>query len=106
MNISGIINDLQAASTKLSNISSDVANMVIIDGNLNATRDMNDKLHEVRNEIMALSRVIEENKTTIQNCCDALGISISFYSSRSGGGSSYSGMGGGTNRSVAYTSLK
>lgn len=84
MNISGIINDLQTATTKLSNISSDVANMVIIDGSVNSTRDMNDKLHDIRNELASISRIIEENKTTIQNCCDALGIGVSFYS----GGSS------------------
>lgn len=101
MNISGIINDLQAATTKLSNISSDVANMVIIDGSINSTRDMNDKLHEIRNELSSISRIIEENKATIQSCCDALGISVSFYSC-GGGGSSSPRMEGPSRNTVMY----
>lgn len=100
MNISGIINDLQNATTKLSNISSDVTNMVIIDGSINSTRDMNDKLHDIRNELSSISRIIEENKATIQSCCDALGISVSFYSS--GGSSSTPRMGGSPNSRVTY----
>lgn len=81
MNISGIISNLQDVSTKLSNLSDDVSTMVIIDGNTDATRDMNDKLREIREEIIQLSSVIENNKETIQSCCDALGISVNFYSS-------------------------
>lgn len=105
MNISGIISDLEAASTRLSNISSDVANMVMIDGSLNATRDMNDKLHDIRNEIISASKVIEENKEIIQNCCDALGISV-YFSSSGGGGSSYTpSIGGGTRSTVTYQKM-
>ena len=100
MNISGIINDLQDATTKLSNISSDVANMVVIDGSINSTRDMNDKLHEIRNELSSISNIIEENKATIQSCCDALGISISFYSG--GGGSSSPRIAGSPSSRVTY----
>lgn len=104
MNISGIIGDLDEAAIKLSNISSDVTNMVIIDGSINSTRDMNEKLKKVRTEIMDVANVIEKNKEIIQSCCDALGISV--YFSSSGGGSSYSGLGGSPNRSVSYNALK
>ncbi len=104
MNISGIIGDLDEAAIKLSNISSDVTNMVIIDGSINSTRDMNEKLKKVRTEIMDVANVIEKNKEIIQSCCDALGISV--YFSSSGGGGSYSGAGGSPNRSVSYNALK
>lgn len=100
MNISGIINDLQEATTKLSNISSDVANMVIIDGSINSTRDMNDKLHDIRNELSSILSIIEENKATIQSCCEALGISVSFYSGS--GGASSPRVGGSPNSRVTY----
>ena len=46
-------------------------------------------------------RIIEENKATIQSCCDALGISVSFYSSGSGG-SSAPRMSGSPRSTVTY----
>ncbi len=106
MNISGIIQDLEDASTRLTNISSDVTNMVIIDNSKFATKDMNDKLHDIRNQIESLASKIEENKQIIQNCCDALGISV--YFSSAGGGSSYTpSIGGGVgNRNFAYNELR
>ncbi len=106
MNISGIISDLEDASTRLTNIATDVANMVIIDGSTNSTKDMNDKLHDIRNEIASLSRNIEENKKIIQNCCDALGLNVYFSSTASGGGSYTPTMGGSNvNRNVSYQGM-
>lgn len=105
MNISGIINDLDAVSSKLSKISSDVANMVIIDGNVDTTRDMKEKLHEVMVEINSISDIIETNKATIQSCCDTLGLNVNYYSSSGGGGrSSYGGSVG--SRSITYNAIR
>ncbi len=105
MNISGIMSDLDEAAIKLSNISSDVANMVVIDGSLNSTRDMNDKLKNIRTEIMDVANVIEKNKEIIQSCCDALGISV-YFSSSGGGSNANSSVRGAANRNVSYNALK
>lgn len=79
MNISGIRNDLHNAINSLSDISGDVNYMVIIDGNKNSAGSMKDMLFDIKTELSTILEIFEENVEIIQSCCDALGISVSFY---------------------------
>lgn len=100
--IGAIIQDLEAASIKLSEMSSDLASMIIIDGSRFATQDMNEVLHDVKIQISSAARSIETNIAKIQECCDALGLSLNTVVSGGSGSSSFAGMGG-PNRNVSYS---
>ena len=100
--IGAIIQDLESAVSKLNEMSGDLTNMIIIDGNNNTTLDMNEKLREVRSQIISAANTIETNLAKIQECCDYLGLSLNTTVSGGSGSSSFSGMGG-PNRNVSYS---
>ena len=79
MSITNAMNELQEVATKLANISSEVSSMVMIDGTTSATQNMTQKVAEIKEELVAAAGLVEENKKIIEDCCSALGLSISSY---------------------------
>ena len=79
MSITNAMNELQEVATKLANISSEVSSMVMIDGTTSATQNMTQKVAEIKEELIAAAGLVEENKKIIEDCCSALGLSISSY---------------------------